>query len=231
MAKKKKDMNQLPPKRKSKLGREGQGIKELACPVCEKKRWVDVEVEEVVCAERLITGEAPRVENGIEYYSPAAYLKLVSAGIDKWTLPKDKEVEEKKLMRKFSRARKKEDSLIRIQRKLGISWPRTKKLQGYRLLDEGWKREGIAKELQVSLSTVSRWKKLQKKMEDVLYSGSGEKMQHSNLGSGSSSSSSKGKNHKNWKQGKTKINYNFSAESMRIAFGKFRNDDTRQKET
>ena len=229
MAKRKNDMNQLSSKRKNRSEDEGQGMKELACPVCGKKQWVDREAKKVICAECFITGEAPRVKNGIQYYSPDAYLKLVSAGIDKWTLPKDKEAEERKLIKKFNGIRKKEDSLIRIQRRLGISWPKTKKLEGYRLLDEGWKREDIARELQLNLSTVSRWKVLQKKLRGALYSNSEEKVQHSDSESSPGGSSSKVQNHKNWRQRITKINYNFSAESLNIAFGKFRNDETRQK--
>lgn len=229
MAKKKNIMNQISPKGQNKAKHQQQGMKEPACPVCGKIQWVDLEVQQVMCAQCLITGEAPRVKNGIQYHSPLAYLKLVSAGIDTWTLPKDKEAEEKKLIKKFNTIGKKEDSLIKIQRKLGISWPKTKKLEGYRLLDEGWKREDIAKELQVNLSTVSRWKKLQKKLEDALHSDSEEKMQHSNLGSGSSSPSSRMKNDKNPRHPKTKINYNFSAESLNIAFGRFRNEERREK--
>ena len=58
--------------------------------------------------------------------------------------------------------RKREDSLIKIQRKLGISWSKTKKLEGYRLLDLRWERESIAKELGVNVSTISGWRVLQK---------------------------------------------------------------------
>jgi len=54
-------------------------MKELGCPVCGKIQWVDLDVEKAMRAECLITGEAPRVEDGIQYYSPDAYLKLVSA--------------------------------------------------------------------------------------------------------------------------------------------------------
>ena len=190
-------------------------MKELACSICRKIHEVDDEVTKVTCGNCLLVGEPPtRVENGMIYYTPEAYLKLVSAGIDTWTLDEDKEAGEKKLIKRFTRMRKKEDSLVRIQRKLGISWPKIKRLEGYRLLDEVWKREDIAKELEVNLSTVSRWKVLQKKLKDALYSDSEEKMQHSNLGSGSGGSSSEGKNQENEEYRKSKIRYNFSRKTL-----------------
>ncbi|TET83074.1 hypothetical protein E3J38_01105 [candidate division TA06 bacterium] len=90
-------------------------MKELACSICRKVYEVDDEVTKVTCGDCLLAGEPPtRMENGIVYYTPRAYLKLVSAGIDTWTLDEDKEAEEKKLIKKFNRIRKKEDSLVRI---------------------------------------------------------------------------------------------------------------------
>ncbi len=47
-------------------------------------------VNKVTRAECYITGEAPRVEDGVHYYSSEAFLKLISAGIDDWKLIKDK---------------------------------------------------------------------------------------------------------------------------------------------
>lgn len=207
-------------------------MKELACSICRKVHEVDDEVTKVTCGDCVLTGGAPtRVENGTVYYTPEAFLKLVSAGIDTWTVDGDKEAEEKKLIKRFNRIRKKEDSLVRIRRKLGISWPKTQRLEGYRLLEEGSKRKDIAKELEINLSTVSRWKVLQKKLNAAPLGDRSETLQRSYSQNGSGGLSSRTENDKNPKQRKTKINYHFSAESLRIAFGKFRNDDTRQKRT
>ena len=75
-------------------------MKQLACSVCGKKHQVSPEVNKVTSAECYITGEAPRVEDGFHYYSPDAFLKLVSVGFDDWKVIKDKTEQEKK--REFS---------------------------------------------------------------------------------------------------------------------------------
>lgn len=137
-------------------------MKQLVCSICGKKYQVSPEVTKVTCAECYMTNEAPRVEDGVHYYSTEGFTKLVSAGIDDWKVIKDKTGQEKKLIKKFNGLRNKEDSLIRIREKLGISWPKTKKLEGYRMLDLGWKGKDIVKELGVNISTVSHWRALQK---------------------------------------------------------------------
>ena len=141
-------------------------MKVLECPECGEKKEVDNKVKKVICAECLITGEAPLREDKIHRYSNEAFLKLVSAGIDNWEIPKDKEAEEKKLVEKFNKLREKESDLVKIKRKLGIPWRKTKKLEGCRLLKKGWSQKDIAKELQVNPSTIYRWKTLQKCHKD-----------------------------------------------------------------
>jgi len=189
-------------------------MKELACSVCGEKYQVSPGVNKVTCAECYITNEAPRVKDGVHYYSPEAFTKIVSAGIDDWKVIKDKTAEEKKLIKKFNRMRKREDSLIKIQRKLGISWPKTKKLEGYRLLNLEWKRESIAKELEVNLSTVSKWRMLQKELENNRMPYPKKKMQHFNSETSSNSLSSEGKNLESKKYRKSKIRYNFSQKTL-----------------
>lgn len=189
-------------------------MKQLACSVCGEKYQASPGVNKMTCAECCITGEAPRVEDGVHYYSPEAFLKLVSAGIDDWKVIKDKTGQEKKLIKRFNRMRKRENSLIRIQRKLGISWPKTKKLEGYRMLNLGWKTESIAKELGVNVATVSRWRMLQKESEEAQIPCHKEKMQHSNSENSSGGLSSEGKNQENQKYRKSKIRYNFSQKTL-----------------
>jgi len=132
-------------------------MKVLACPVCGEEKEVDDSVDKVICAECLITGEAPLSEDGVQRYSPEAFLKLVSVGIDDWKDPKSEEVEEKKLVRKFNNLREKKIPLINVQERMDISWKKTKKLEAYRLLQKGWTQNKIAKELKVNQATVSRW--------------------------------------------------------------------------
>jgi len=111
--------------------------------------------------DRIIDGAIQRIETGEDVYSCCA---LITQGkrIDDWKVIKDKTGQEKKLIKKFNGLRNKEDSLIRVRGKLGISWPKTKKLEGYRMLDLGWKGKDIVKELGVNISTVSHWRALQK---------------------------------------------------------------------
>lgn len=189
-------------------------MKQLACSVCEEKYQVSSGVNKVTCAECYITGEVPRVEDGVNYRSREAFLKLVGAGFDDWKVIKDKTGQEKKLIKRFNRMRKREDSLIKIQRKLGISWPKTKKLEGYRLLDLGYKRKDIAEEFGVNVATVSRWKVLQKESEEAQMSCPKKKMQHSNSESSSGGLSSEAKNQENHKYWKSKIRYNFSQKTL-----------------
>ncbi len=189
-------------------------MKELACLVCGEKYQVSPGVNKVTCADCYITGEAPKVKDGVHYYSPEGFLKLVSAGIDDWKVIKDKTEQERKLIKRFNGMRKRENSLIRIQRKLGISWPKTKKLEGYRMLNLGWKRKDIAKELGVNASTVTKWKVSQKESEQAQIPYFKKKKQHANFGSSSGGSSSEGKNHENQKYRKSKIRYNFSQKTL-----------------
>jgi len=72
----------------------GIKLKELTCPICGEKYEVPNNVQKVMCAECRITGEAPIKEDGIEYYSPEAFKKLVNIGIEN--------------LRKAKRSRKKE---------------------------------------------------------------------------------------------------------------------------
>ncbi len=189
-------------------------MKGLACSVCDETYQVGPGVDKVVCAECYITGEVPRVEDGINYHSREAFLKLVSAGIDDWKLIKDKTGQERKLIKRFNGMRKRENSLIKIQRKLAISWPKTKKLEGYRMLNLGWKRGSIAKELGVNVATISRWKVLQKKSEEAQLPCHRKRMQHSNFESSSGGLSSEGKNQENHGYRKSIIRYNFSQKTL-----------------
>lgn len=189
-------------------------MKQLACSVCGEKYQVSPGVDKVTCAECYITGEAPRVEDGVHYYSPEAFTKLVSAGIDDWKVVKDKTGQERKLIKKFNRLRNKEDSLIRIQRKLGISWPKTKKLEGYRMLNLECKRKDIVKELGVNISTICNWRMLQKKLNNDQIPYSKKKMQHSNSETSSSGLSLEGEIRESQKYRKSKIDYNFSQKTL-----------------
>lgn len=110
--------------------------------------------------------------------------------------------------------RRREDSLIKIRRKLGISRPKTKKLEGYRLLNSEWKRKDIAKELGVDFSTISKWKVLQQELNNAQLPYHKEKKQHCNFESGYGESSSEGKNQENQGHSKPKIDYNFSQETL-----------------
>jgi len=189
-------------------------MKELVCSVCGEKYQVGPGVDKVTCAECYITGEAPRVEDGVYYRGPEAFKKLVSAGFDDWKVIKDKTGQEKKLVKRFNRMRKREGSLIKIQRKLKISWPKTKKLEGYRMLNIGWKRKDTAKELGVNVATVSRWRVLQKELEGAQMPYHNKKKQHSNFETGSGGLSSEGKNRESQKHRKSKIRYNFSQKTL-----------------
>lgn len=188
-------------------------MKLLVCPICGERQQVDDKAKKVICAECLITKEAPLGGDGVQSYSREAFLKLVSVGIDDWKVTGDKEAEEKKLAEEFNILRKKYDSLVKVKRKLNVPWRKAKKLEGLRLLKEGWSRKNIAKELKVDPSTVSRWKKLQKKATDDLLPTEEEKMQHSDseVVSGSPSSDAK-----NQGEPKLKVQYKYSAKTLRI---------------
>lgn len=189
-------------------------MKQLACLVCDEKHRVSPGVNKATCAECYITGEAPRVEDGVHYYSSDAFLKLVSAGIDDWKIIKDKTGDETKLINRFNRMRKRENSLIKIQRKLGISWPKTKKLEGYRMLDLGWKRKDIVKGLGVNISTICNWRMLQKKLNNDQIPYHKKKRQYSNSETGSGGLSSDGKIRESQKYRKSKIRYNLSQKTL-----------------
>lgn len=189
-------------------------MKQIACSVCGEKYQAGSGVTKITCAECYITGEAPRVEDGVNYRSREAFTRIVSAGIDDSKVIEDKTAKEKRLIRKFNGMRKRENSLIRVQRKLGISWPKTKKLEGYRLLDLGWKRKDIAKELEINASTITKWKVLQRKLEGAQMPYSEKKKQHSNFESRSGGLSPEGKNQENQGYRKSKIDYNFSQKTL-----------------
>jgi len=187
-------------------------LKVLECPECGEKKEVDEKVKKIICAECLITGETPLSENGIVEYSIEAFTKLVSAGIDNWETPKDKEAEEKKLVEKFNKLREKESDLLNIKQKLGIAWGKTKKLEGFALLKKGWSQKDIAKELQVNPSTIYRWKTLQKcHKDDGLYHEE-EKMHDFDF----ESLSSKGFENQNLGGSDQKIKYNYSPKTLKI---------------
>jgi len=191
-------------------------MKELACSVCGEKYQVGSGVNKVTCAECYITGEVPRVEDGVYYRGPEAFRKIVSAGIDDWKIIEDKTAEDGRLINLFNRMRKKENSLVKIKQKLGISWRKIKRLEAYRLLNLGWKRKDIAKELTVNLSTVSKWRMLQKELNNNQIPYNKKKKQHSNFESCSGGLSSEGKNQENQGCRKSKIDYHFSKKTLDI---------------
>jgi len=192
-------------------------MKIMRCEICGEEYQVDDEVERVVCGQCLITGEAAREENGIHYHSSEAFLKLVRAGIDKGEIPGDKEAKDRELTKRFNNLRKRGDSLVRVQRKLRIPWSKTKKLEGYRLLEKGWSRKDIVKELRVNPSTVSRWKALHFTSKGDLLYAEEEKMQHPDFESGSGSSSWKEKTSGIPGQGALEIHYRSIAQTLRLA--------------
>lgn len=192
-------------------------MKILSCGICGEEYQVDDEVEGVVCGQCLITGEAAREENGIHYHSSEAFLKLISVGIDIWEIPGDRQAKERELTKRFNNLRKRGDSLVTVQRKLRIPWSKTKKLEGYRLLEKGWSRKDIAKELKVNLSTVSRWKALHFASKGDLLYAEEEKMQHPDFESDSGSSSWKEKTSRIRGHGAPQIHYRFSAQTLRMA--------------
>jgi len=199
---------------------------QLACSVCGEKYQVSPWVDKVTCTECYITGEAPRVEDGVYYYSPEAFKKIVSAGIDDWELIEDKRIKVRKLVKRFNRMRKRESSLVKIKQKLDISWRKTKRLEAYRLFDLGYKRKDIAKELGVNLSTISRWKVLYKELKSDQIPCRKGKMQHSNSESCSGSSSSEGKNQENQGHRKSKIDYHFSKRTLNFVLSELENGQT-----
>lgn len=199
---------------------------QLACSVCGEKYQVSPGINEVTCAECYITGEAPRVEGGVYYYSPEAFKKIVSAGIDDWELIEDKRVKERKLVERFNRMRKRESSLVKIKQKLDISWRKIKRLEAYRLFDLGHKRKDVAKELGVNLSTISRWKVLHKDLKSEQIPCHKGKMQHSNSKTGSDNSSSEGKNQENQGHRKSKIDYHFSKRTLNFVLSESENAQT-----
>ncbi len=191
-------------------------MEELACSVCGEQHRVGARVNKVTCAECHITGEAARVEDGVYYRSPEAFRKIVSAGIDDWEIIKDKKAEERELIKKFNRMRKRKNSLIKTRRKLNTSWCKVNRLEAYRLLNLEWKRKDIARELGVDVATVSRWRMLQKELFNDQTPYDKKKKQHSDFESGSSGSSSDGKNQENQGHSKPKIDYNFSKRTLDI---------------
>lgn len=191
-------------------------MKKLACSVCGEKYQVSPGVNKVTCAECYITDEVPRVEDGVYYRSAEAFRKIVSAGIDDWRIIEDKRLEERKLINKFSNLRKRKNSLTETKRKLGISWRKIKRLEAYRLLNLGWKRKDIANELAVNLSTISKWKVLQKELNNDQVPYDKKKKQHCNFESSSGGSSSEGKKQENQGHRKSKIDYHFSKRTLDI---------------
>lgn len=189
-------------------------MRQLACSVCGEKHQVGPGVNEVRCAGCHITREAPRIEDGVHYYSPEAFKKIVSAGIDDWKLIEDKREEERKFIKKFNNLRKRKNSLVETRRKLDISWRKVKRLQAYRLLNLGWKRKDTARKLGVNPSTVSKWKVLQRKLDDEQTPYDKKKKQHSDFESSSSGSSSESKNQENQGHSKSKIDYHFSKRTL-----------------
>jgi len=185
-------------------------MEELACSVCGEKHQVSPGVNRVTCAECYVSGEAPGVEDGVYYYTSEAFKKILSVGTDNWKLIEDKRVQERKLIKKFNKMRRKKNSLVKIKQKLGISWRKIKRLEAYRLLNLGWKRKDIANELAVNLSTISKWKVLQKELNNDQVPYDKEKKQHSNFESSSGGSSSEGKKQENQGHRKSKIDYHFS---------------------
>jgi len=194
--------------------------------VCGEKYQVSPGVNKVTCAECYITGEAPRVEDGVYYYSPEAFKKIVSAGIDDWELIEDKRVKERKLVKRFNRMRKRESLLVKIKRELDISWRKIKRLEAYRLFDLGYKRKDIAKELGVNLSTISRWKVLHKELKSVQIPFHKGKMQQFNSESCSGGTSSEGKNQENQGHRKSKIDYHFSKRTLNFVLSESENGQT-----
>ncbi len=156
------------------------------------------------------------VKDGVYYRSSEAFKKIVSVGIDNWEIMEDKEVEERKLIKKFNNLRKRKNSLVDIRRKLDISWPKIKRLEAYRLLDLRWKRKDIAEELVVNLSTISKWKVLKKELNNEQTPYDKKKKQHSNFESSSGGSSPESKNQENQVHRKQKIDYNFSKKTLFI---------------
>lgn len=191
-------------------------MKELGCSVCGEKHQVGPGVNKVMCAECYITGEAARVEGGVHYFSPEAFNKIVSVGMDDWEIIEDKDVEERKLIKKFNNLRKRKNSLVEIRRKLGISWRKVNRLEAYRLLNLGSKRKDIAKELGVNLSTISKWKVLHNQFKADQRPYNQKKKQHSNFQSSSGGSSPEGKNQENPGHSKSKIDYHFSRKTLDI---------------
>ncbi len=189
-------------------------MRQLGCSVCGEKQRVSPGVNKVTCAECYITGETPRVEGRAHYRSPDSFKKIVSAGIDDWEIIKDKKAEERELIKKFNRMKKRKNSLIEISRKLGISWRKVNRLEAYRLLNLGWKRKDIANELGVNLSTISKWKVLQKELSNDQTPYDKKKKQHSHFESSSSSSSSESKNQENQGLRASKIDYHFSKKTL-----------------
>ncbi len=112
--------------------------------------------------------------------------------------------------------RKRKKSLVDIRRKLDISWPKMKRLEAYRLFNLGLKRKDIAKELAVNLSTISRWKVLQKELNNDQIPYNNKKMQHSNFESCSGGSSSESKKQENQGHRASKIDYHFSKKTLDI---------------
>lgn len=159
------------------------------------------------------------MEDRVYYRSDEAFKKIVSAGIDDGKIIEDKRVEERKLIRKFNNLRKRENSLLDIRQKLNISWHKVKRLEAYRLLNLGRKRKDIAKELKVNLSTISKWRVLQKKLDDEQTPYNKEKKQHFNFESSSGGSSSGGKKKENQGRSKSRIDYHFSRKTLDFVQG------------
>ena len=82
------------------------------------------------------------------------------------------------------------------------------------MLNLGWKRKDIAKELGVNVATVSRWRVLQKRLEGAQMPYPKKKKQHSNFESSSGGLSSEDKILKSQNHRKSKIDYNFSQKTL-----------------
>lgn len=186
-------------------------MKTLECEICGEEYEVDNKIEKVICTECLITEEVPVREGKTYGYSNEALLKLISVGIDDWEIPKDEIAEGKKLINKFNNLREKNKDLVNIKRNLDISWRKTKRLEGFRLLKKGWYKKDIARELKVTPKTVSQWNLTLKHKSDVIYHDEKKRLIFD-----FESLSYKASSETDFGGSDQKIRYNFSPESLEI---------------
>lgn len=184
-------------------------MKVLICPVCGEENEVDDRVKEVICAECLITKEAPVSRDGIDGYAPSAFLRLVSAGIDDWEVSRDRKTEEVILFKRFNNLRIRRNSLIQTRNKLNIPWRKIRKLEAYRLLKKGWRRKDIAKELEVNRRTVYRWNETFRTLLGTFYPRNGK-----NVTFGSRNELPEQSSKMEFQGNGNQIDYNFSSESL-----------------